>query len=134
MYARERIYSPNSVRLVHSMDYRQHIDSKDLRRLSWLSVPDRVMYFKLLHLFRIRHDLAPKYLSDGFIPVSYSHRYQTRGSSFNYLLSKEWSLAPSSFHCTSIRLWNSLPNELKEIELFRVFKRNLKTYLLSHYD
>ena len=80
-----------------------------------------------------RSDLAPSNLSHGFVAVSDSHRYQTRGSSFNYRLSKEWSLAPNSFHCTSIRLWNLLLNELKEVEVFRVFKQKLKTYLLSKY-
>ena len=122
------------IRFINSMDFRQHIDSHDLRRLSWLSVSDRVKYFKLLHLFRIRHDLAPRYLSHGFITVSDTHHHQTRSSSFNYLLSKDWSMAPSSFHCTSIRLWNSLPNELKQIEVLRVFKQKLKMYLLSKYD
>ena len=88
---------------------------------------------KCFKLFRNRHDLAPRYLSHGFITVSDSHRYQTRGSSFNYFLSKVWSMAPSSFRCTSIQLWNSLPNELKQIEVLRVFKQMLKMYLLLKY-
>ena len=121
------------IRFIFSMDFRQHVDYGDLRKLSWLSIPDRVSYFKLIHIFRIRHDLAPKYLSHNFRTISSSHQYHTRGSNFNYFMSKELSLAPHSFSCTAAKLSNSLPNELKQIRVLDVFKRKLKDFLLSEY-
>ena len=54
------------IRFIYSMDFRQHVDSNDLHKLSWLSVPNRVTYFKLLHLFRVRMGMAPKYLMNNF--------------------------------------------------------------------
>ena len=53
------------VRFVFSMDRMGHVDLRDLGRLSWLSVPDRVRFFKLSRAFRIRAGTAPAYLSSG---------------------------------------------------------------------
>ena len=47
------------VRFVYGLDFRQHVGKKDLRNLLWLSIPDRVAFFKMMHLFRIRHNIAP---------------------------------------------------------------------------
>ena len=54
------------VQFVQGMDIRDHVGAMDLRHLSWLSIPDRVSFFKLIHLFKIRHGLAPRYLMINF--------------------------------------------------------------------
>ena len=41
------------VRFVYSYDHLKHVDNHDLTSLKWLSVPDRVRFFKLTHLFKI---------------------------------------------------------------------------------
>ena len=122
------------VRFVHSLDYRAHVDSRDLRELEWLSVPDRVKSFRMAHLFRIRHKLAPSYLLPNFKLISVAHTYNTRGSSNNFHLSRELSLFPNGFAFTAIKQWNELPEEIKSIFEFRVFKRRLKQYLFTLYD
>ena len=121
------------IRFILNMDFRQHVGLKELCQFSWLSVPDRVKYFKLLHIFRIRHSLAPRYLMSNFKAVSDAHTHNTRGSSFNYSISKELSLSPSTFSYTAIKAWNSLPNSLKSIDNLALFKRRLKEYFLSEY-
>ena len=45
------------VRFIYSMDARGHVGTEHLRSLSWLSIPDRVRYFKVCHVFRIRNGL-----------------------------------------------------------------------------
>ena len=50
------------VRFIYSLDYRAHVDHKNLLELSWLSIPDRVRFFRMAHLFHVRHKLAPSYL------------------------------------------------------------------------
>ena len=95
------------------MDIRQHVGLVDLRKLFWLSVPDRLAYFKLLHLFRVRHGIAPRYLMTNFKAVSEAHSHNTRNSSHNYFVSRDLSLSPSSFVFTAIKAWNSLPIALK---------------------
>ena len=88
------------------------------------------MQFFFFHLEIIA---SPEYLSHNFKKVSSCHEYRTRGSNCNYYFSKEFSLSPYSFSCTATKLWNSLPNELKQISVLGIFKRKLKDYLLSTY-
>ena len=121
------------VRFVNGMDNWAHVDSGNLRELLWLNIPDRVKFFKMSHLFRIRHKLAPKYLLPNFRFVSDAHSHFTRGSSFNFYLSRDLSLSPSGFSFTAIKQWNELPNSLKSIENFQVFKRKLKEFMLGQY-
>ena len=91
------------VRFIFSLDYRAHVDVTNLRELAWLTVPDRVKFFKLNHLFRIRHKLAPTYLLPNFKLISAAHSYNTRGSSHNFHVSKELSLFPNGFAYTAIK-------------------------------
>ena len=122
------------LRFIYGLDNRAHVDSKNLRDLSWLSIPDRVKFFRMSHLFRIRHKLAPGYLLHNFKSISDAHTHNTRGSSFNYVLSCELSLSPTSFSFLAIKQWNELPNDIKSISEFRVFKRKLKDFFISQYD
>ena len=94
------------------------MDNKNFRDLSWLSLPDRVMSFRMSHLFRIRHKLAPVYLLPNFKSVSDAHTHNTRGSNFNFHMSRELSLSPNGFAFTAIKQWNALPNDLKSITDF----------------
>ena len=111
-----------------------HVGKKELYDLSWLSIPDRIKFFRLIHVFKIRHDLAPKYLVAGFKHVSDVHSHNTRGSSLNYQLSHGLSLSQNSFAFLAAKEWNNLPHELKLIPELRTFKKRLKSYLFSSYD
>ena len=121
------------VRYINGLDFRSHVDCKDLHELSWLAIPDRVKYFKMTHLFRIRHKLAPKYLLPNFTAISQVHDHNTRGSQFNFQLSRKLSLSPDGFAFSAIKEWNNLPVDIKSIGEFRVFKRKLKEFLISRY-
>ena len=122
------------VRFVYGMDFRGHVDNKNFRDLSWLKIPDRVKFFRLSHIFRIRHKLAPSYLLPNFKSISEAHTHNMRGSSYNFHISRELSLSPNSFSFSAIKHWNELPSSLKSIDDFRVFKRKLKQFLLNQYD
>ena len=128
------VFQRKMIRFIFSFDSRRHVGNRELRTLLWLNVPDRTSFFKLVHLFRIRHDLAPKYLASNFTLVSQNHSYATRDCNLNFFLSKVLASAPTSFAFTGIKQWNSLPKRIKEIASVMVFKSKLKEYLLSRYD
>ena len=106
----------------------------DLLLLSWLSIRDRISYFKLIHLFKIKHGLGPNYLRSNIVSVSDTHSYNTRGSSSNFRVPKSLSNAPSAFAYSCVRLWNALPERIKLIDSLIPFKRELKKFLLSSYE
>ena len=113
------------VRFVQGMDFMSHVGPKEFKDLSWLLMKDRVMYFRMLHLFRVRHDLAPSYLRSNFTLLSQSHSYGTRGSGHNFHLSKQISKSPTAFTFLAIKQWNSLPGHIKEISSLVLFKKRL---------
>ena len=121
------------VRFIYSRHAMDHVGTRDLKLLSWLTIPDRVRYFKMVHVFRIRAGLAPNYLSEHFRPVSAVHSYGTRSQSYDFHISKEISMARTSFAYSAISNWNALPESLKGIQSLSHFKSKLKSYLLSCY-
>ena len=122
------------IRFIHGLEYRAHVDGKNLKDLSWLSIPDRVRFFRMSHLFRVRHKLAPAYLMPNFKSISEAHSHNTRGSAHNFVLNRELSLSQTGFAFQAIKQWNDLPNDIKSIKVFRVFKRKLKEFFISQYD
>ena len=119
------------VRFIHSKDPYYHVSFHDLRGLSWLSIPDRVKFFKLNQVFKIRSGNAPRYLCTSFQALATSHSHNTRRSSLDFFISKELANSPHSFSFTAIKHWNSLPPCLKQIQKFPSFKKRLKQFLLS---
>ena len=122
------------VRFIYGLDNRAHVDLKNLLGLSWLSIPDRVRFFRMTHLFRVRHKLAPSYLMPNFKLITEAHTHNTRGSNHNFVLSRQLSFSSNSFAFQAIKQWNDLPVNIKSISEFRVFKRKLKQFLFSQYD
>ena len=121
------------VRFIFSKGPMEHVDTRELKALSWLKVSDREKYFSIVHVFRVRSGLAPDYLSVNFRLLSSIHRHATRGCTYNYFVSKDISNAPNSFCNSAIQYWNSLPIELKAIQSLPVFKAKLRLLLMSNY-
>ena len=121
------------VRFVLSYENRTHVDTRELGRLAWLSVSDRVRFFKCIHIFKIRNKTAPSYLAQNFNPVALAHSHNTRGSAHDYVISDSLARSPSSFAFTAIKEWNGLPTDIKNIKSESVFKARLKEWFFSRY-
>ena len=118
------------VRFVLSYDSRKHVDSQDFKRLSWMKMSDRVKYFKLLHVFKIRNGLAPDYLSKRFTLVENTHEHNTRGCERNFSISTDISGSLTTFSYTAATLWNSLPNCFKELTSLKIFRKRLRGHFI----
>ena len=121
------------LRFILSMGPRDHLGSRELKLLNWLSVTDRLKYFSLIHVFKIRSGIAPGYLSQFFVQVKSNHSQGTRGTAYNYQLSKNLSLAPTCFSFSAIKDWNALPASLKGEKSLNVFCGKLKQHLMLDY-
>ena len=118
-------------RFVLGIGPRAHVGLGTLRELGWLTVWDRVRYFSLLHVYRVRKGTGPQYLRGNFKLVSDVHGYKTRGSSTGFHISGE-DVVGSFEYCGKTE-WNSLPDRLKTLGSIDAFKRNLKLYFLEGY-
>ena len=127
------VFQRKMVRFIYAYDSRQHVGHGNLLSLSWLSVRDRVDYFKLIHLFKIKHGLGPQYLRTNIVSVSDTHSYGTRSSVSNFHVSKALSKTPSAFAFSCVKLWNGLPERIKLIDSLPPFKRELRNFMLSSY-
>ena len=81
---------------------------------------------KLLTMFKIHNNLAPDYLKN-IVPMVRNSvsNYNTRNS-FDYSLPKcRLELYNKSFVPDTVRKWNSLSNETREITSIGIFKRKL---------
>ena len=121
------------VKFVLSRDMMYHVSYSDLRQLSWFSVSDRVRYFKLTMVFKVKKGFAPTYISESFQTVASRHSYCTRGSFCDYSVSKELANSPHSFTFTAIKFWNELPMSLKQLDTLPNFRKRLKDHLFSSY-
>ena len=98
-----------------------------------MSISDRVGYFKRMHVFKIRQGLAPSYLTERFTRIEHAHSYGTRGSGRNFSVSEEICGSLVSFSYTAVKLWNQLPNEIKEAGTMAIFKRKLREFIFRTY-
>ena len=133
MKQRLAVLQRKMVRFVNGFESRHHVGPTELFSLSWLSIGDRVSYFKLIHLFKIKHGHGPNYLRSNIVSVSETHSYETRGSRSNFHVSKALSNCPSAFAFSCVKQWNALPGRIKSIDSLPVFKRELRKFLLSSY-
>ena len=121
------------LRFVFGFECRHHVGPSHFFSLSWLTMRDRVDYFKLIHLFKVKHNLGPQYLRSNIISVSDVHSYRTRSSVSNFHVSKALSNTPSAFAFSCVKKWNDLPERIKQIDSLSSFKRELKKLMLSSY-
>ena len=118
-------------RFVLGLGPRAHIGLANLRELGWLSVSDRVRYFVLLHVFRVKKGSGPPYLRKGFVLVSDVHGHETRASLGCFHISGDD--VDGSFRFFGKKEWNAIPDGLKSIGNIDLFKAKLKQYLMESY-
>ena len=121
------------VRFVFSLGHMDHVDSSDFKKLSWLVFSDRVKFFRLCHVFKIKTGNAPSYLIDSFVPLSETHSYGTRGSTSNDFSVARCEGASKSFSLTAILDWNRLPASVRQCQSLLTFKGRLKLLLFNSY-
>ena len=90
------------VRFILDKNPRAHIGQRELDRLGLLNIQDRVTQLKLNHVFKVFHNLAPKYMSDNFTRVSDRYNYNTRQSHLNFIIPTH-SSSRNTFSVTAMK-------------------------------
>ncbi|XDV33545.1 hypothetical protein PO909_003925 [Leuciscus waleckii] len=103
-----------------------------LHQLHLLPVPSRIKYKVLLLTFKALHNLAPPYIRDLLTP--YTPSRSLRSSDQNLLAiprSRLCTLGGRSFSALAPKLWNRLPQPLRDCPSLPFFKAHLKTFLFN---
>ena len=124
----------SAARIVTCTKRHDHI-SPVLRKLHWLPVKNRILFKILLLTFKVKHGLAPKYLTElisDYVPAtSISLRSSTQHLLKPGPRTNTMYYGDRSFTVAAPYLWNRLPLSLRSATSLPVFKKNLKTYLFN---
>ena len=119
------------IRFILKKDYMYHITHDDFETLGLLNISTRAAQLRLNHVFNIFHDTCPDYLKHNFIKLSILHNHDTRGRNFNFHVPKVKAVGSASFCHNAIKIWNELPNDIKNNSQKSNFKKVTKAHLLS---
>jgi hypothetical protein len=122
----------NSIALiVCKSPYNTHVTELQ-HELRWLLVRQRITYKVAAITYRSRNRQQPNYLRDSLI--SYQPARTLRSSSSNLLAVPnrvKTVTASRTFRMAAPTVWNNLPESVKAVDSFIVFKRRLKCFLFD---
>lgn len=99
--------------------------------LQWLSIEDIIKKSNLVLIYKIKNKLLPQYLQSFLVKRSEVHSYNIRSKeNFNIDFVKSSNLQKTLFG-DGLRLFNSLPNEIKSAQNLKSFERKLKKLYLT---
>ena len=120
-----------AARLVTRIPKYEHI-TPVLKSLHWLPISQRISYKILLLTFKSLMGCAPSYLQD-LIQISNQSR-SLRSNDQKLLVcprSKSVRYGDRCFRAAAPKLWNTLPNHVRQSETVSQFKSQLKTHLFK---
>ena len=93
--------------------------------LKWMEFPERVKYQKAIIIYKISHNLAPKYLQDLFQQTADIHDRALRSTSDNLLYVPKPNLEQfrNSLSYSGSKTWNSIPINIKQSDSLSLFKK-----------
>ena len=106
-----------------------------LKELHWLPVVKRIQFKVVTTVFKAMHDTAPAYLQELIVPYAPSRGLRSREHNLLCVPFTRSTVAGSrAFSIAGPKLWNALPQYLRDISDISTFKKQLKTHLfLQHY-
>ena len=101
------------------------------QELGWSPVSNRIKYNKAVLTYRALNNLTPAYITNLLKQMSQIHFLNLRSSENGslYVPKSRTSLYSGSFSCSAPRLWNALPQCVREAGSLDSFKKNLKNNL-----
>ena len=120
-----------TIRFIKNLDFRASIKYPVFQEIGVLNVENRVRQLRLNHVHKIMFNKCPSYMKNSFVKLRDCHSYNTRSSQHNFYVPPVQGMATNTFYNNSIKDWNNLPNELKNIENHDAFKKGVKDFLFE---
>jgi len=119
------------VRFISGFKNRDHVGPDELSELGLLNTEYRTHQLTLTMVHKIFYNTGPEYLTNNFVKLDNRSNYNTRSKKFNFFVPHVTGATAKTFFYNGLKLWNSLPPDLKSIENLDSFKRKVKFYLNS---
>ncbi len=119
----------NAARLIFKKKKHDNITSL-LKKLHWLPIDYRIKYKINILTFKARKDQAPDYITSlikPYVPLR-ELRSSSKGMIDASKVAKMKTCGDRAFSAAAPKLWNCLPQELRDEQNFSTFKDNLKTH------
>jgi hypothetical protein len=121
----------SAARLVTYTSRFEHI-TPVLRELHWLPVEKRVIFKVLLLTYKALNGMGPIYLTELLQPVRPSRTLRSSARSLQLVVPRtKHSWGDRAFVNAAPKLWNSLPESIKNAGTLTAFKQQLKTFLFQ---
>jgi hypothetical protein len=128
---RLQLVQNTAARIITKTGRREHITS-ELMDLHWLPIKRRVEYKVLVHTFRALHGLSPSYIAEMIDHYKPARTLRSQNSTSLIVPRYESvTFGEKSFKVKAAKLWNSLPNDIRNVLVLDSFKNMLKTYLFK---
>ena len=104
--------------------------------LQVIKFSDIIIFHIVSFVFECVHNLAPTYFRNYFTSIQSIHDIGTRQSLKGDLFALRCNTTQyglRSIHYTGVRLWNSLPCEIRDSPSLPVFRKKIKTHILENY-
>ena len=104
--------------------------------LQVLKFSEIIILYIVSFVFECVHNLAPTYFRNYFTNIQSIHDIGTRQSQKGDLFALHCNTTQyglRSIHYTGVRLWNSLPCEIRDSSSLPVFLKRIKTHILENY-
>ena len=124
------ILQKKAIRLMFCADRLAHTN-EIFKDLSILKVPELIRYKTAILMYNIFHGTLPEHLQNRF--TLYANLHNTRRSSTFVMLQARTNIKAMCLSVYGVKLWNSLPGNIKDCTSLNLFKKYLKRHLLSSY-
>ena len=99
----------------------------------WLNVRNLILLDLGVFMYKTQKSLAPDVFYDPYHSVTEVHSYNTRSANKGNLQIALTNLRADDkdISVSGARVWNNIPNSIKQAQSLDVFKRELKEYLMK---
>ena len=124
-------YIQNSAARVLTITRKYDHISRVLSSLHWLPVAQRIDFKTALFVYKSLNGLAPKYISDMLEPYEPTRTLRTSGRGLLLVPRVRTKQGEAAFQVYAPKIWNSLPEDVRQASTLTMFKSRLKKVLFS---
>ena len=102
-----------------------------IKELNWLNIENKITYDICVFMYKILNSLLPTWLFS-FLSVREVNNRSTRQAGDLFIKRTKTDTGARAFAIKGPKLWNSIPQNIKDSSSEHTFKEKMKNYLLGN--